>query len=209
MQHASHHTDSCHRVCDLQALCTEASLHALRRQYPQIYSTTHKLLIDPASVTVARGDFLAAFKAVTPSSHRSAVAHARCAALPCFPAHQYLHGVLLCLSQSDSGLVTQPSGSPARPSGSPTWPSGSPTRPSGSPTRPSGSPTWPSESPTRLSGSPTQRFVCKPRQVCGCVASTQAATSCNCVCCLASPHVPQPFVLSPRPHLDPPQSLTC
>lgn len=67
----------------IQALCTEASLHALRRQYPQIYSTTHKLLIDPASVMVTRTDFLAAFKATTPSSHRSAVAHARCAHALC------------------------------------------------------------------------------------------------------------------------------
>lgn len=63
----------------LQALCTEASLHALRRQYPQIYDTNDKLLVDPASVRVSRTDFLAALKAITPSSHRSAVAHARSA----------------------------------------------------------------------------------------------------------------------------------
>lgn len=61
----------------LQALCTEASLHALRRQYPQIYDTNDKLLVDPATVRVSRTDFLSAFKAITPSSHRSAVAHAR------------------------------------------------------------------------------------------------------------------------------------
>ena len=63
--------------CHLQALCTEASLHALRRHYPQIYDTHDKLLVDPAAVRVARPDFLAAFKTITPSSHRSAVAHAR------------------------------------------------------------------------------------------------------------------------------------
>ena len=63
--------------CYLQALCTEASLHALRRHYPQIYDTHDKLLVDPAAVRVARPDFLAAFKTITPSSHRSAVAHAR------------------------------------------------------------------------------------------------------------------------------------
>ncbi len=61
----------------VQALCTEASLHALRRQYPQIYDTHDKLLVDPATVRVSRTDFLSAFKAITPSSHRSAVAHAR------------------------------------------------------------------------------------------------------------------------------------
>lgn len=62
-----------------QALCNEASLHALRRHYPQIYDSNDKLLVDPASVRVSRTDFLSAFKAITPSSHRSAVAHARSA----------------------------------------------------------------------------------------------------------------------------------
>ncbi|KAA6420881.1 MAG: ATPase family AAA domain-containing protein [Trebouxia sp. A1-2] len=37
---------------DLKALCTEASLHALRRQYPQIYDTHDKLVVDPATVRV-------------------------------------------------------------------------------------------------------------------------------------------------------------
>ncbi|KAK9811900.1 hypothetical protein WJX72_012131 [[Myrmecia] bisecta] len=62
---------------DLKALCTEASLHALRRQYPQIYESDDKLLIDPASVKIGRRDFLSAFTAITPASHRSAAAHAR------------------------------------------------------------------------------------------------------------------------------------
>ncbi|KAL0036308.1 hypothetical protein WJX77_001773 [Trebouxia sp. C0004] len=74
---------------DLKALCTEASLHALRRQYPQIYDTHDKLLVDPATVRVSRTDFLLAFKAITPSSHRSAVAHARplpAVVMPCLGA---------------------------------------------------------------------------------------------------------------------------
>ena len=65
------------QACCVQALCTEASLHALRRQYPQIYDSNDKLLVDPATVRVSRTDFFSAFKAITPSSHRSAVAHAR------------------------------------------------------------------------------------------------------------------------------------
>ena len=60
-----------------QALCTEASLRAMRRAYPQIYDSDEKLLIDPARVCVTRRDFLAAFSAMTPASHRSAAAHAR------------------------------------------------------------------------------------------------------------------------------------
>jgi ATPase family AAA domain-containing protein 2 len=61
----------------LQALCTEASLRALRRHYPQIYETDDKLLIDPQKVSVTRHDFLAAAVGITPASHRSAAAHAR------------------------------------------------------------------------------------------------------------------------------------
>ena len=60
-----------------QALCTEASLKALRRRYPQIYDSEQKLLLDPGLVSVDRRDFLAAFSAIVPASHRSAAANAR------------------------------------------------------------------------------------------------------------------------------------
>jgi len=63
--------------CAAQALCTEASLHALRRRYPQIYDSDEKLLIDPASIAVEQQDFVAALSSITPASHRSAAAHAR------------------------------------------------------------------------------------------------------------------------------------
>jgi SpoVK/Ycf46/Vps4 family AAA+-type ATPase len=63
--------------CLQQALCTEASLHALRRRYPQIYDSDEKLLIDPRTIAVERGDFESALSAITPASHRSAAAHAR------------------------------------------------------------------------------------------------------------------------------------
>ena len=66
----------------MQALCTEASLHALRRRYPQIYESDEKLLIDPASIAVERQDFVAALSCITPASHRSAAAHARCDSVP-------------------------------------------------------------------------------------------------------------------------------
>ncbi len=74
-----------------QALCTEASLHALRRRYPQIYDSDDKLLIDPASIAVEQQDFVAALSSITPASHRSAAAHARChTALTCFKDPQQL-----------------------------------------------------------------------------------------------------------------------
>ena len=66
-------------VLPIQALCTEASLAALRRTYPQIYESDDKLLIDPAAVAVTPRDFFAAHAALTPASHRSAAAHARSA----------------------------------------------------------------------------------------------------------------------------------
>jgi hypothetical protein len=61
-----------------QALCTEASLHALRRSYPQIYEADEKLLVDPKAVHVGEKDFEAAQLAITPASHRAAAAPARC-----------------------------------------------------------------------------------------------------------------------------------
>ncbi|KAK9813516.1 hypothetical protein WJX73_003943 [Symbiochloris irregularis] len=62
---------------DLKALCTEASLQALRRSYPQIYETDDNLLVDPASVRVLRQDFMAAHQGIVPAAHRQAASHAR------------------------------------------------------------------------------------------------------------------------------------
>jgi SpoVK/Ycf46/Vps4 family AAA+-type ATPase len=62
---------------DLKALCTEASLAALRRKFPQIYDSEKKLLVDPGGISVEKRDFLSALTAITPASHRSAAAHAR------------------------------------------------------------------------------------------------------------------------------------
>ena len=61
----------------MQALCTEASLQALRRSYPQIYDTEDKLLINPAQVVVGKPDFLAAHAGIVPAAHRQAASHAR------------------------------------------------------------------------------------------------------------------------------------
>lgn len=89
----------------LQALCTEASLQAMRRHYPQIYDSDEKLLIDPSRVTVSRRDFLSAFSAMTPASHRSATAHARSPPLClCFPVFGTL-SLSVSVSVSHSGLL--------------------------------------------------------------------------------------------------------
>jgi len=67
---------------DLKALCTEAAMRALRRRYPQIYTSTQKLIIKEKEVMVLRKDFADAMHAFAPAAHRSALSYA--AALPPF-----------------------------------------------------------------------------------------------------------------------------
>ncbi|KAK2749789.1 hypothetical protein FQN55_003025 [Onygenales sp. PD_40] len=56
---------------DLRALCTEAALNAVQRQYPQIYRSNEKLLIDPKKIEVSPKDFMISIKKMVPSSERS------------------------------------------------------------------------------------------------------------------------------------------
>eukprot|EP00954_Amorphochlora_amoebiformis_P008208 636661-Amorphochlora_amoeboformis.AAC.1 len=62
---------------DLKALCTEASLEALRRVYPQVYTSDKKLKIDPKLVSVNNNDFERALAKIVPSSKRSKTSCAR------------------------------------------------------------------------------------------------------------------------------------
>lgn len=56
---------------DLRALCTEAALNAIQRQYPQIYQSSERLLLDHAKIAVQARDFMISVKEVVPSSARS------------------------------------------------------------------------------------------------------------------------------------------
>ncbi|CCG83104.2 putative AAA family ATPase [Taphrina deformans PYCC 5710] len=56
---------------DLRALCTEAALNAVQRRYPQIYMSSEKLVIDPATISIVPGDFTSAINKIIPSSARS------------------------------------------------------------------------------------------------------------------------------------------
>jgi SpoVK/Ycf46/Vps4 family AAA+-type ATPase len=56
---------------DLRALCTEAALNAMQRTYPQIYSSTNKLKVDPDKIKVTAKDFMLSVKKMVPSSERS------------------------------------------------------------------------------------------------------------------------------------------
>ena len=62
---------------DIKALCTEAALFALRRRYPQIYSSSKKLLLDVNSIEVTAKDFQKAMNTIVPASQRSVVSPAR------------------------------------------------------------------------------------------------------------------------------------
>eukprot|EP00842_Homolaphlyctis_polyrhiza_P004170 jgi/Hompol1/4754/HPOL_001239-RA len=47
---------------DVKALCTEAALHAVRREYPEIYDASHKLVIDLDNIKVSPVDFFESVK---------------------------------------------------------------------------------------------------------------------------------------------------
>nr|XP_015213380.1 PREDICTED: ATPase family AAA domain-containing protein 2 isoform X3 [Lepisosteus oculatus] len=65
--------DKCVGYCgaDIKAVCTEAALCALRRRYPQIYSTSEKLQLDVASITITSKDFMLAMRKTVPASQRA------------------------------------------------------------------------------------------------------------------------------------------
>ncbi|XP_076864489.1 ATPase family AAA domain-containing protein 2-like [Brachyhypopomus gauderio] len=71
--------DKCPGYCgaDLKAVCTEAVLCALRRRYPQIYATPHKLLLNVASITISSWDFMSAMRKMVPASQRALASSAR------------------------------------------------------------------------------------------------------------------------------------
>lgn len=56
---------------DLRALCTEAALNSIQRKYPQIYSSSEKLVVHPSKVHVVAKDFIRAVEKIIPSSARS------------------------------------------------------------------------------------------------------------------------------------------
>ena len=62
---------------DLKALCTEAALCALQREYPQIYASAEKLRIDSDRIRVTLDDFHSALSRITPCSQRSNPHHAQ------------------------------------------------------------------------------------------------------------------------------------
>ena len=66
-------------------MCTEAALFALRRRYPQIYSTNEKLVINAESIKVSAYDFHNALQSIVPASQRSTLSPAHSLSSTVFP----------------------------------------------------------------------------------------------------------------------------
>ncbi|KAF5908528.1 ATPase family AAA domain-containing protein 2B [Clarias magur] len=56
---------------DIKALCTEASLAALRRHYPQIYGSSQRYKLDVGSIVLGPQDFGRALRAIVPAAQRA------------------------------------------------------------------------------------------------------------------------------------------
>ncbi|XP_068179412.1 ATPase family AAA domain-containing protein 2-like isoform X2 [Antennarius striatus] len=71
--------DKCVGYCgaDIKAVCSEAALCALRRRYPQIYSSSQKLVLDVNSIAITSKDFLSAMSKMVPASQRAVVSPAK------------------------------------------------------------------------------------------------------------------------------------
>lgn len=62
---------------DMKALCAETALIALKRRYPQIYSSRQKLLLNVNEINIEMKDFFHALSKITPASSRSIVSPSR------------------------------------------------------------------------------------------------------------------------------------
>ncbi|KAM9724009.1 ATPase family AAA domain-containing protein 2 isoform 2-T2 [Menidia menidia] len=62
---------------DIKAVCSEAALCALRRRYPQIYSSSQKLMLDVNSIVISNKDFMCAMSKMVPAAQRAVVSPAK------------------------------------------------------------------------------------------------------------------------------------
>nr|XP_037856101.1 ATPase family AAA domain-containing protein 2 isoform X2 [Chlorocebus sabaeus] len=65
--------ETCVGYCgaDIKSICAEAALCALRRRYPQIYTTSEKLQLDLSSINISAKDFEVAMQKMIPASQRA------------------------------------------------------------------------------------------------------------------------------------------
>uniref|UniRef100_A0A8D0G8R7 ATPase family AAA domain-containing protein 2 n=1 Tax=Sphenodon punctatus TaxID=8508 RepID=A0A8D0G8R7_SPHPU len=58
---------------DIKSICAEAALCALRRRYPQIYTSSEKLQLDVSSINITAKDFVVAMQKTIPASQRAVI----------------------------------------------------------------------------------------------------------------------------------------
>ncbi|XP_061144051.1 ATPase family AAA domain-containing protein 2-like isoform X1 [Syngnathus typhle] len=103
--------DECVGYCgaDIKAVCSEAALCALRRRYPQIYSSSQKLLLDVSSIAITAKDFMSAMTKMVPAAQRTVVSPAK-ALLPAIrpllsaALQEILHTVSKVFPHAEQGL---------------------------------------------------------------------------------------------------------
>ncbi|KAJ1958871.1 TAT-binding protein-like protein 7, AAA ATPase [Linderina pennispora] len=78
---------------DIQALCTEAALRALRRRYPTLYESAQRLQISADVINVSMTDLRLAAAQIVPSSQRSATSSAMPLPQPLQPLLGQLVGI--------------------------------------------------------------------------------------------------------------------
>nr|XP_008163394.1 ATPase family AAA domain-containing protein 2 isoform X3 [Chrysemys picta bellii] len=62
---------------DIKSICSEAALCALRRRYPQIYTSSEKLQLDISSIKITAKDFVVAMQKTIPASQRAVTSPAQ------------------------------------------------------------------------------------------------------------------------------------
>nr|XP_020452864.1 ATPase family AAA domain-containing protein 2 isoform X2 [Monopterus albus] len=104
--------DKCVGYCgaDIKAVCSEAALCALRRCYPQIYSSSQKLVLDVDSITITNKDFMSAMSKLVPAAQRAIVSPAKAlipAIRPLLSAslQNILHTVSRVFPHAEQGLT--------------------------------------------------------------------------------------------------------
>ncbi|XP_069393227.1 ATPase family AAA domain-containing protein 2 isoform X3 [Paralichthys olivaceus] len=103
--------DKCVGYCgaDIKAVCSEAALCALRRCYPQIYSSSQKLVLDVNSIAITNKDFMSAMSKMVPAAQRAVVSPAK-SLIPAIrplltaPLQNILHMVSRVFPHAEQGL---------------------------------------------------------------------------------------------------------
>ncbi|XP_014667126.1 PREDICTED: ATPase family AAA domain-containing protein 2-like isoform X1 [Priapulus caudatus] len=95
---------------DVTALITEAALLALRRRYPQIYTSKEKLQLDVSSINISAKNFHDAMQVIVPTSQRSVVSPGRALSATIRPLlHNTLQRVMKLLHLSFPSVLSHAS----------------------------------------------------------------------------------------------------